>query len=181
MRFSVFSQILVVATGVVASPVAEYAQLAEREPEQYVSLWEEKLPQGGTLEFLGLNSTDTATPTRSLNVPRKACVYNPQPSCDTDHAANNDLCSQLVNGLYATSRNSVAKSPRQICYKEDDSYCCTSWSDAVNGLTQGDLADNANTILSQCVQNGVSGIMRGVRLNGVCLNQCMSNRGTGCR
>ncbi|KAI1495409.1 hypothetical protein F5X99DRAFT_152338 [Biscogniauxia marginata] len=182
MRFTAVSYVFLVATGVVSSPVTAPTEPNEpHQPQEFVSLWEEQLPNGGALEFLGPSPTDeTTTPTRSLNVPRKACSANPQPSCDSSHAANNDLCSQLVNGLYGSSRSPVAKSPRQVCYKQDDSYCCTSWSSAVNGLTQGDLADNAQAILAQCAQNGVSGQLRGVRLKGVCLDQCLSNRGTGC-
>lgn len=176
MRSTSVISALFVATSVVASLVPK---VTRREPEQFVPLWEEQLQGGGVLEYLGPDPT-TTTPTRSLNVPRKACSSNPQPSCDTSHAANNELCSELVDSLYATSRNTVQKSPRQVCYKENDSFCCSSWSDAVNSLTQGDLADNANAILKQCTINGISGQINGVNLGGVCLDQCLSDRGKGC-
>ncbi|KAI2615876.1 hypothetical protein GGR54DRAFT_611399 [Hypoxylon sp. NC1633] len=171
MRSTTIASVLFLAAGVIASPVTE------RHPEQYIHLDEVQVKGGGSLEFLGPEPTKA---TRSLNIARKVCAYNPQPSCSSENNANNELCSKLVDNLYATSRNPISKAPRQVCYKENDSYCCTSWSAEVSGLTQGDLADNANAIFKQCVQNGISGQLNGVKLSGVCMDQCLSNRGTGC-
>ncbi|KAI1399708.1 hypothetical protein F4819DRAFT_488354 [Hypoxylon fuscum] len=179
MRSATVTSILLLAAGVTASP------FTSRAPAQYVSLSEEPVAGGDTLEFLGpdpaTNTNPSSSSSRSLRLHARArCAASPQPTCSASHNASNELCAKLVDQLYGSSRSGVPPAPRQVCYKSGDALCCTSWSAAVAGLTQGDLADNANAILQQCVVEGISGQINGVSLKGKCVDQCLSDRGKGC-
>ncbi|KAH9894576.1 hypothetical protein F4778DRAFT_784011 [Xylariomycetidae sp. FL2044] len=185
MRYTTTTTTLIfslLTLGALSSP-APNPDAGGDQPERLISIGEQKLENGATLEWLGpeppTKTQGSRTATRATLVQRD-CSAHPTPSCSTSHTANNELCSNLVNQLYSTSRNTVPESPRQVCYKDGDDSCCTSWHNAIGGLDQGDLADGAKTILNQCVTAGVSGKIYGIKIGGACTDQCLSDRGNGC-
>ncbi|KAF2149146.1 hypothetical protein K461DRAFT_57826 [Myriangium duriaei CBS 260.36] len=116
------------------------------------------------------------------------CTVTATPSCDSKHhLARNAICDKLVTELWGDSGVVVPDSPRQICYLgeaiDKNAHCCVSWSKAVPNLTKGDLAVHANSILSTCTSNGISGRVANVLVgkSNTCAAVCLSNRGTRCK
>ena len=114
------------ATGVMASPLKEKAS------NEMVELFRENGNDGGQLIYFGPgNDTDTVTdPLQDL----ASCSSTAKITCDSSHAARNEVCDKLVTQLEGYSDVAVAKLPRQICYKgdsEDDEYCCVSWHNTI--------------------------------------------------
>lgn len=122
--------------------------------------------------FLGLQVQTLATVTSpSESSPRKR--YTGQ-TCDNRHQAGRSACNDLVNIL---RNNPTIKTggPRDICFQG----CCVSWSrDAT--FQYENLAPAADLCLSYCGGDFVSCKIFGVELQGTILNQCLSNRPTGC-
>ncbi|KAI2608220.1 uncharacterized protein GGS25DRAFT_521395 [Hypoxylon fragiforme] len=188
MKFSLVSSLIfIAATSVLASPLAASADGLTHDEllaRDLVSLHTQDTGNGTSLEYFGVPDSTTKrwTPTPTLERRKSTtCSAYPTPSCDNkDNEAQNELCSSLVDNLYAQATIAIDQSWRQICFKgEGGDKCCTAWSTAVPWLRQGDLAANANTIMQTCTNNGVSGKMYGVRLQSTCLNQCVSS-GHGC-
>ncbi|KAI0183361.1 hypothetical protein EV127DRAFT_447385 [Xylaria flabelliformis] len=138
----------------------------------------------GTLIFFGPGGERKTAHAAVRSIEERAsCSNTGSISCSSDHTARNENCDQLVTELFADPTVGVATSPRQICYQgtsSDNEFCCVSWHNVVNGLTKGDLAPIAQTMLSQCTQNGISGKTRGISVHGTCTDVCLSNRGTHC-
>lgn len=95
-------------------------------------------------------------------------------SCDSANQAAKSACRNLISRL---SGNLTVKTggPRNICYQG----CCVSWSANATFQYQN-LTDAANYCLSTCGSVGISCKVRGVSLQGTILDECISNRATGC-
>jgi hypothetical protein len=158
MLFSMF------VTGLVASPIANQEQ-----GSAFVEHYREVGKNGGTLIYYGpANSTEIGdsniSNTQSLQERASCGTSSTTPTCSTDHAARNDVCTTLVNELYDDADVKVQESPRQICYlggSASNEYCCVSWDKPVKTLTKGDLAPFASKSESIflaliCVINAIS-------------------------
>ena len=100
----------------------------------------------------------------------------PTPSCDTEeNQAQNALCANLLGDLSAQSTEPVDPSWRSICFRGESGSCCTTWSDPVPGMQQGDLTPEAQKILERCSSNGISGKLYGVTVAHKCINQCLNS------
>ncbi|KAF4465483.1 major facilitator superfamily transporter [Fusarium albosuccineum] len=94
-------------------------------------------------------------------------------SCDDSNGADATVCALLVDTLGASMDQSIPASPRQVCVSDHGSWCCTSWSVEVGGLTYGDLYNGAQRVWSSCNTNGVSGYLEMYKLGGgdACMHQ----------
>ncbi|QIX02298.1 hypothetical protein AMS68_007815 [Peltaster fructicola] len=170
--------LLAAVSGVMASPLPDASTGPKtgyiehfREPGKFTN---------GSLIWFGPAANHT---TRSLDERASCSIAGDAPKCDSSHTARNNVCDSLITELNGDGATGVPTSPRQICYlgdSESNEYCCVSWHNPVNGLTKGDLATPANTIMTQCTQNGISGKVNNIYLRGRCTAVCLSNRGTGC-
>lgn len=88
------------------------------------------------------------------------------------------VCLALISTL---SGAGVSTSPRAICLSQSGNQCCISWGNVVPGLVQNSLYNGANNARNGCGGGVlVSAVVRDVNLHGVCTNQCLSNRPSGC-
>lgn len=95
--------------------------------------------------------------------------------CDRAHQAAKSACRALINAIHF---DGTVKSggPRSICYRG----CCVSWS--ANATFQVEnLYNAANYCVNACGTANVSCEVYGVSLQGTIVDQCLSNRATGCR
>ncbi|KAH8755112.1 hypothetical protein F5883DRAFT_430934 [Diaporthe sp. PMI_573] len=159
-------------------------QISQQEQESgqtLVLLSSESVP-AGNLTIWGVPDNDiTASPDIADDVAHPAvdrrCGSN-QVTCDSAHAAYTSVCSALIGTL---GNAGVSTSPRAICLSQSGNQCCISWGNEVPGLVQGDLRNGANNARDRCGGGGlVSAVVRDTNLHGVCTNQCLSNRPTGC-
>ncbi|KAF7350221.1 hypothetical protein MVEN_01325300 [Mycena venus] len=116
-------------------------------------------------------------------VPR-SCAATDIVTCSSTHAASNAVCSELLATIRANPNVVIGSSPRAVCLgTASATECCTSWSQDVGAMLQGQLLDAATKVFNVCFapsNTNESGLARQVALNGGCLTQCLSNRPTGC-
>ncbi|KAG6038228.1 hypothetical protein E4U41_004421 [Claviceps citrina] len=95
-------------------------------------------------------------------------------ACDSAHQAAKSACRTLIENIHF---NATVKSggPRSICY----SGCCISWSANATFELQN-LYNAANYCVNACGTATVSCEVYGVSLQGTIVDQCLSNRATGC-
>ena len=103
--------------------------------------------------------------------------------CGTNNKASSDACGAVLTQISRIASTRAPLSPRQVCaINRDSRQCCISWSKEVANLQYGFLLPAAAKTFDECDKGtGVSGLARDVILNGVCMTQCLSDRGTGCR
>lgn len=123
--------------------------------------------------FLGLTVQTLATvPGPSKSSPRKR--YTGQ-VCDDKHQAYRPTCNDLID-ILRDNPTIKGGSPRDICF----TGCCISWSKFA-AFQYENLVPAADLCLSYCTGNFISCKIFGVELQGTILNQCLSNRPTGCK
>ncbi|KAG5953833.1 hypothetical protein E4U53_001906 [Claviceps sorghi] len=95
--------------------------------------------------------------------------------CSRAHQAAKSACRALIDNIQV---NATIKTggPRSICR----GGCCISWSANATFETRN-LSNAANYCVSACTTANVSCEVYGVSLQGTLVNQCLSNRATGCR
>lgn len=98
--------------------------------------------------------------------------------CSTTNQAVTSVCQTLVNSLHDNAGVYIPNTVQSVSWSGgDDGQCFIRWTAQVSGLYQGYLGSAADKTLSQCGgATWVSGWASDVNLNGVCVNQCMSNR-----
>lgn len=159
----------------------QISQQDQESGQELVLLSSEIIPAGNLTIWGVPDDAITATPDVIDNVALPAvdrrCGSN-QVTCDSANAAYTTVCTALINTL---SGAGVSTSPRSICLSQSGNQCCISWGNVVPGLVQNDLRNGANNARDRCGGGGlVSAVVRDANLHGVCTNQCLSNRPTGC-
>lgn len=179
--------LLFAVTGAVATPLAgesggrlveRNGQLVERR-NGMIKFETEKFEDGGELSYWGVDSDedDAPEPTRTANVARQVdCEPDPQPSCDGKNQAKDPDCDNLISKFYSKKDTRIPKDRQSACYKGTDGECCASWSHKVEFLVHGDLIGPSEKIADQCATNGISGLIRGQRIEDACVHFCLSNR-----
>lgn len=153
----------------------------ETSQQELVLLSSETVP-AGNLTLWGVSDNGVvATPDLVDDVAHpqvdRRCGSN-QVVCDGSNMAYTSVCNALISTL---SGAGVSTSPRAICLSQSGNQCCISWGNVVPGLVQNSLYNAANNARNGCGGGGlVSAVVRDVSLHGVCTNQCLSNRPTGC-
>lgn len=96
-------------------------------------------------------------------------------TCSRAHEAVKSACRSLAENIHF---NASVKSggPRSICR----SGCCISWSANATFQLQN-LYPAANYCINACGSASVSCEVYGVSLQGTIVDQCLSNRATGCK
>ncbi|KAI9741575.1 MAG: hypothetical protein M1818_004381 [Claussenomyces sp. TS43310] len=94
--------------------------------------------------------------------------------CSNAHKAATSACKSLIQSI-SGSVTMKSGGPRSICAKG----CCISWSANATFQYQN-LTNAANYCISGCATSKVSCEVKGVSLQGTILDQCLSNRATGC-
>lgn len=94
--------------------------------------------------------------------------------CDGSHKATVQTCRSLIENIRF---NATVKTngPRNVCQRG----CCISWSANATFQLQ-DLYPAANYCVNACGSVSVSCEVFGVELQGTILDQCLSNRASGC-
>ncbi|KAK8052543.1 hypothetical protein PG993_003928 [Apiospora rasikravindrae] len=147
-----------------------------------VLLRREERGNGTGIEYFGVDPAAAVLPTPTRTVERRGhdCVAKPEASCDTKkNQAQNLLCQSLISDLNAQWRTPVDKNWRRICYKGENQSCCTAWSNEISNMVQGDLTVEAEKIIENCSNDGISGKVYGTRIRNICTNQCV-NAGHKC-
>lgn len=177
----VFLAGLIGAQGSAITPRDTFSRQEKESAHVFALISSEDIPQGN-LTFWGPPNNGTTTTgdvvddTALPQVEKRCGGINVE--CDDKHEAYTSVCSALIGTL---SSAGVSKSPRSICLTQSGTTCCVSWGNEVTGLTQNQLRAAADKSMSTCGSSGlVSAIARDVSLNGVCTNQCLSNRPTDC-
>lgn len=185
MQFKYTTAVLLASLiGAQSAAIVSRDQISQQEQEsgQELVLLSSEIIPAGNLTIWGVPDDDiTATPDVIDNVALPAvdrrCGSN-QVTCDSANAAYTTVCTALINTL---SGAGVSTSPRSICLSQSGNQCCISWGNVVPGLVQNDLRNGANNARDRCGGGGlVSAVVRDANLHGVCTNQCLSNRPTGC-
>lgn len=155
----------------------------EQEPGQSLVLLSTEIIPAGNLTIWGVPENDITTTPGIVEddvahpAVARRCGSN-QVACDSSHMAYTSVCSALMNTL---SNTGVNTSPRALCLTQSGNQCCISWGNVVPGLLQSDLWNGANNARNVCGGGGlVSAVVHDTSLHGVCTNQCLSNRPTGC-
>ncbi|KAJ5490257.1 hypothetical protein LT330_007546 [Penicillium expansum] len=95
--------------------------------------------------------------------------------CSSAHLAVKNSCRSLLENVRGNA-TWKSGSPRSICKYG----CCISWS--ANATFQiENLTNAANYCINACGTSNVSCEVYGVKLQGTLVDQCLSNRATGCR
>ncbi|KAJ5186302.1 hypothetical protein N7449_011066 [Penicillium cf. viridicatum] len=96
-------------------------------------------------------------------------------TCSSAHLAVKNSCRSLLENVRGNATWKTG-SPRSICKYG----CCISWS--ANATFQVEnLTNAANYCINACGTSNVSCEVYGVKLQGTLVDQCLSNRATGCR
>jgi hypothetical protein len=90
-----------------------------------------------------------------------------------------NTCSELLERILVSS-HVVGNSPRSICLSRNGRDCCISWDTNLGDIHESAFYNAAKKSMDTCVTEGRSGRARDVFLNGKCLEQCLSDRATGC-
>jgi hypothetical protein len=178
---------LLAAVPALAAPTADVAAsaLVVPEPEEGLTLSRQYEIPNGIISYYdttpGFETTKRAVgPLASQK--NKRCGSD-SAICSNTYQATVAACyflSDMVGGSSAV----IGESTRSICSTLNNyGTCCISWASNAAFL-ESDLIYGAEAALEACDGNPTSGyissIVRDVFLNGVCLNQCMSNRAGGC-
>ncbi|KAF8189437.1 hypothetical protein K438DRAFT_1593010 [Mycena galopus ATCC 62051] len=114
----------------------------------------------------------------------RSCANTDVVTCSSSHAASSAVCSELLAIIAGNPNGVIGASPRAVCLGTSDATeCCTSWSQDVGAMLQGELSAAATKVFNVCFapsNTNESGLARNVALNGGCLTQCLSNRPSGC-
>ncbi|KGO75235.1 hypothetical protein PITC_010880 [Penicillium italicum] len=95
--------------------------------------------------------------------------------CSSPHLAVKNSCRSLLENVRGNA-TWKSGSPLSICKYG----CCISWS--ANATFQVEnLTNAANYCINACGTSSVSCEVYGVKLQGTLVDQCLSNRATGCR
>lgn len=94
--------------------------------------------------------------------------------CSSAHKAFKNSCLHLIANLRGNMKVKTGR-PRSICYQG----CCVSWS-ANATFEYRNLTNAANFCVNACGAATVSCEVYGVSLQGTIVDQCLSNRATGC-
>ncbi|KAG6207248.1 hypothetical protein E4U35_001141 [Claviceps purpurea] len=95
-------------------------------------------------------------------------------TCSSAHQAVKSACRSLVESIHFNASVKTG-GPRSIC----QGGCCISWSANATFQIQN-LYNAANYCVSTCGTATVSCEVYGVSLQGTIVDQCLSNRATGC-
>ncbi|KAJ7268160.1 hypothetical protein B0H12DRAFT_1045506 [Mycena haematopus] len=114
----------------------------------------------------------------------RSCSATDDVTCSGSYAASAAVCSELLYIIATNPNGVIGASPRAVCLGSGGATeCCTSWSENVGAMLQGELSAAADKIYNVCFapsNTNESGLARNVALNGGCLTQCLSNRPGGC-
>ncbi|EJD46722.1 hypothetical protein AURDEDRAFT_184243 [Auricularia subglabra TFB-10046 SS5] len=130
----------------------------------------------GNITYYGHNGTPPAP--LEIGGLEKRCGSNAV-GCDAGNVPSTAPCASLIYGAVQTSSDVLPDFVRAICLNSNG-QCCISWGAATSGLRITTLFKAANTAFASCVASGKSGFTRDTGLNGVCTDQCLSNRPDGC-
>ncbi|KAF2235556.1 hypothetical protein EV356DRAFT_111689 [Viridothelium virens] len=187
MRTALLHLAFACVTGSMAFPSAKKIN-NNPEPIEFVELFREPASQKSnhSLVYFGYPNGANASHSAPIDLQKRTCSAYSDPTCNTDNAARNDICENLVTELNGDAGVQISQHGRQICYEGDaaekNKYCCVSWGTNVSPLTKGDFVGYTTKVVSQCTENGVSGKFNSVLLGSSqeCVEICMSNRGTHC-
>ncbi|EJD46686.1 hypothetical protein AURDEDRAFT_164141 [Auricularia subglabra TFB-10046 SS5] len=129
----------------------------------------------GNLTYYGHNTAPP--PPFDIGGLEKRCGSNAV-GCDGGNVPNTAPCASLIYGAVQTSSDVLPDFVRAICLNSNG-QCCISWGKPTSGLRITTLFKAANTAFASCVASGKSGFTRDTGLNGVCTDQCLSNRPDG--
>ncbi|KAK3389584.1 hypothetical protein B0H63DRAFT_445764 [Podospora didyma] len=135
----------------------------------------------GTLTIFGANPGHNATEVSSeaSSLLTRRCGAN-NVVCDKNHAPALNTCNELVKRIKGSSLT-LNSSPRSVCLSRSGGNCCISWASDIGNVRESDLYNAAKKSLDRCVGEKNSGRATDVAINGKCLNQCLSDRATGCK
>ncbi|EJD46707.1 hypothetical protein AURDEDRAFT_164160 [Auricularia subglabra TFB-10046 SS5] len=130
----------------------------------------------GNLTYYGHDGTPPAP--LEIGDLEKRCGSNAV-GCDGGNVPDTAPCASLIYGAVQTSSDVLPDWVRSICLNSNGQRCI-SWGKPTSGLRITTLFKAANTAFASCVASGQSGFTRDTGLNGVCTDQCLSNRPDGC-
>ncbi|EJD46682.1 hypothetical protein AURDEDRAFT_184239 [Auricularia subglabra TFB-10046 SS5] len=132
--------------------------------------------RAGKLTYYGLNASLPVL--LEIGGLRKRCGSNAV-GCDGSNVPKTAPCASLIYGAVQDDTDVLPDWVRAICLNSNG-QCCISWGAPTSGLRISTLYKAANKTFNSCVTNGKSGYTRDTNLNGVCTDQCLSNRPDGC-
>ncbi|KAK3322838.1 hypothetical protein B0H66DRAFT_495935 [Apodospora peruviana] len=133
----------------------------------------------GTLTIYGSNPAFAGSSNATDVQLARRCGSN-EIHCDGKHVPALNTCSLLIENV-RTSGLTLNSSPRAVCLNRNNKDCCISWSSDIGSVHELDLYSAAKSSLDRCVTENNSGRATDVAINGHCLNQCLSDRATGCK
>ena len=161
------------------------AATAARNETELVVL-HEKIVENGVLKFLGIPSlvpADQDWDQESNDAPlisplslERRCGTN-QIHCSDVNRAPASTCRFLIDVLRQYSKTALPIGVRAVGAESGGAVCYTAFNVAIPGMLIGYLISAAGLVVGNCVSGSlISGQASNVNLNGVCANQCVSNR-----